>query len=117
MRKIEKKIHRNKKKTYYEELIKGLEEHHQSNESRKFYKLTNGLRKEFKPRLTMCRNEMGELVGDGKEVLKCWKSHFETLLYGGQYNLTEENEENIIADMEISQMESSYLVWKMSAKL
>ncbi|PSN36944.1 hypothetical protein C0J52_20054, partial [Blattella germanica] len=100
MRKIEKKIHRNKKKTYYEELIKGLEEHHQSNESRKFYKLTNGLRKEFKPRLTMCRNEMGELAKDGKEVLKCWKSHFETLLDGGQYNLTKENEENIIADME-----------------
>ena len=49
-----------KKKAFYEDLLKELEQHNQLNESRKFYKLTNNLRKDFKPKILTCRNLNGD---------------------------------------------------------
>jgi hypothetical protein len=53
MRRIEKRIHRKKKKGYYEEQIKQVEILHGQKESRRMYQWVNDIRKEFTPYMTL----------------------------------------------------------------
>jgi hypothetical protein len=46
-------------------------------DSRKFYKLLNDIRRPFEPQLTMCRAKNGELLTNKNQVLARWKEHFE----------------------------------------
>jgi hypothetical protein len=56
MRRIEKRIHREKKKEYCEEQMKQVEELHGQKESRRMYRLVHDIGKEFKPYTTVCRD-------------------------------------------------------------
>ena len=53
---------------------------------RKFYKEINMARKQFKPRVNMCRNEDGSLISNKQEILDTWIWHFAKLLNGNNDN-------------------------------
>jgi len=52
-------------------------------ECRKFYKEINMARKQFKPRVNICRNEDGSLLSNEQEILERWVRHFNKLLKKG----------------------------------
>jgi len=49
-------------------------------ECRKFYKEINIARKQFKPRVNLCRKEDGSLISNEQEILNIWVRHFNKLL-------------------------------------
>jgi hypothetical protein len=51
-------------------------------ESRKFYKLVNNKRKDFKSRITACRKLNGKITNDKGKILERWKEYFKELLDG-----------------------------------
>jgi hypothetical protein len=51
MRRQEKHIHKAKKRSYTEELLKEIDSLNSQGESRKFYHLVNNMRQDFKPRI------------------------------------------------------------------
>jgi len=53
---------------------------------RKFYKEINVARKQFKPRVHICRNEDGSLISNELEILDRWVRHFNKLLNGRKDN-------------------------------
>jgi hypothetical protein len=71
--------------------LKKIEGFNQLKESRKFYKLTNRLRKEYKPNILTCKKLNGELTTNETETLVRWKIlvHFKELLDGTTVNLME----------------------------
>jgi hypothetical protein len=48
-------------------MLEIMEEAHEQNEVRKFYKLVQGLKTGFQPRTSMCKDKDGKLIGD-----ECW---------------------------------------------
>jgi hypothetical protein len=58
-RREEKKIHRRRKREYENWKMEELEKLHKMKQARKFYKEMNKVCKEYKPRLTVCKNEQG----------------------------------------------------------
>ncbi|PSN42661.1 hypothetical protein C0J52_13043 [Blattella germanica] len=96
-RREEKKIHRRKKKIYFEEQLQRIEELNAQKESRKFYKLINNMRKDFKPRISTSRKKNGEITNDTNEILDTWKEHLKELLDGeDQVDTVVENVEETI---------------------
>jgi hypothetical protein len=69
MRKIEKIIHRKKKK-YFEEKGKQIEKVHEVKESRTMYRLVNDIRKELKPHTTACRENIGVILNETFEIME-----------------------------------------------
>ena len=65
-----------------------MEELGQQQQTRKFYRDVNKLRKDFKPRLTICKSKSGEILTEKKDILNRWKDHYNELL-----NSTEQEEE------------------------
>jgi hypothetical protein len=51
-----------KKKQYESKQIEKLEELGQQHQVRKFYRDINKLRKDFKPRLTICKSKSGDII-------------------------------------------------------
>jgi hypothetical protein len=58
----------------------------QQHECRKFYKEINMARKQFKPRVNICRNEDGSLISSEQEILDRWVRHFKKLLHESKDN-------------------------------
>ena len=62
------------------------------------------MRKDFKPRQTICRNMEGNLINDEKEILNCWRTYFMELLDGKACEdlgrAEEDNEDNILRNDE-----------------
>ena len=81
-RKKEKKTHRRKKREYENHRIEELEELRSRNEIIMFYGDLNKNRRDYKPRLTLSRNENAELISDKPNILHRWKRHFDDLLGG-----------------------------------
>lgn len=52
------------------------------NDSRKFFQKVNKGRKPFKPRLSACRSDNGELLTEKVKILERWCLHFCELLSG-----------------------------------
>jgi len=50
-------VNKRKKKQYENEQVERLEELGQQHQTRKFYRDINNLRKDFKPRLTVCKSK------------------------------------------------------------
>jgi uncharacterized protein YhaN len=76
-RRKEKKMHKRKKREYFEEQLKWIEDCNALNESRKFYKQVNRMREGFWGKITGCRNAEGEILTDGNDVINGWKEYFQ----------------------------------------
>ena len=44
------------------------------------YRDINNLRKDFKPRLTVCKSKNGDIITEKGDTLNRWKNHFHELL-------------------------------------
>ena len=82
-RKREKRIHWRKELLYLEELLKCAEHLRGSGESRAFYKTINNSRKDFKSKITFCREKNGSLLSNCSDIVKSWMEHFNDLLNDG----------------------------------
>lgn len=60
--------------------LQELEELKAQNETRKFYRKLNNSRKDFKPRLNMCRDKDGNILNDENETLERWAENFKERL-------------------------------------
>jgi hypothetical protein len=60
-----------------------IERHRSIQDSRKFYKRLNDVRRPFQPQVAMCRANNGELLTNKNQVLARWKEHFEEHLNEG----------------------------------
>jgi hypothetical protein len=80
MRRIEKRLHRKKKREYYEEQMKQVENLHTQKESRRPYRLVSNIRKDFRPYTKACRDNNGQILNETSVVMKRWKHHFQELL-------------------------------------
>jgi hypothetical protein len=83
-RKEEKKRHKTKKREYYEEQLKWMEDCNALKESRKFYKQVKRMREGFWGKSTGCRNAEGEILTDENDVVNIWKKYFQDLYEGTQ---------------------------------
>ena len=75
-RRKEKWVHEGKKKQYENEQVERLEELGQQYQIRKFYRDINKLRKDFKPRLTVCKSKNRDIITEKGDSLNRWKDHF-----------------------------------------
>jgi hypothetical protein len=66
-----------------EEALIEIERHQSIQDSRKFYKRLNDVRRPFEPQVSMCRAKNGELLTNKNQVLAGWKEHFEEHLNEG----------------------------------
>ena len=79
-RRKEKQVHKRKKKQYENNQIEKLEELGQQNQIRQFYRDINKVRKDFKPRLTICKSKSGDIITGKGDILNRWKDYFYELL-------------------------------------
>lgn len=79
-RKIEKKIHKEKKRSFENELVREIEESRGKNECKRFYKMINDGRKAFKPYISACKDEEGNILTRKTKILERWVQHFRILL-------------------------------------
>jgi hypothetical protein len=56
------------------------------NGTRKFYRMVNDMRKEFKPRILACQKKDGETINNKSEILERWNQYFQELLEGKEEN-------------------------------
>ena len=66
--------------------LENMELLRKQHDCRKFYKEINLARKQFKPRVHICRDENRSLVSNEQEMLDIRVRHFDTLLNGGKDN-------------------------------
>ncbi|GFS90108.1 hypothetical protein TNCV_507831 [Trichonephila clavipes] len=76
-RRNEKIIHKKKKR---ENLLKDAEHLSGSNESQAIYKMINNSSKDFKFRVTFCRDNHGEILSDSSNISKRLIDYFSDLL-------------------------------------
>ena len=88
-RKEEKKIH--KKREYYNNKLTELEQLHTANESRKFLRKVNSVRKGYQPHIKTCRNKEGELISDKGSILTRWKEYMEDNMMASNPELVSES--------------------------
>jgi hypothetical protein len=79
-RRKEKQLHKRKKKQYENNQIEKLEELVQQHQTRQFYRDINKLRKDLKPRLTICKSKNGDVITEKDDIINRWKDHFHELL-------------------------------------
>jgi mannitol-1-phosphate/altronate dehydrogenase len=82
----EKTIHKKNKRIFQENILKEIEELNLHNETRRFYRMVNKMRKEFKPRISACRKKEGEMINNKREILERWNQYFQELLEGKEEN-------------------------------
>lgn len=99
-RREEKRIHKEKKRLFFEDLFENVEHLRGSRESRAFFREINLGRKEFKPRTNSCRSREGTILSDREEVLNRWNEHFDHLLNGD-----EEEDEIAIDNLQMNNQE------------
>jgi alpha-galactosidase/6-phospho-beta-glucosidase family protein len=76
MRRIEKILHRKKKREYYDEQTKQVENLHTQKKSRRLYQLINNIRKDFRPYMKACRANNGQILNETSALMNRWKQHF-----------------------------------------
>jgi hypothetical protein len=79
----ERRLFRKKVRQLDEDALIEIERHRSSQDSRKFYKRLNDVRRPFEPQVAMCRAKNGELLTNKNQVLARWKEHFEEHLNEG----------------------------------
>jgi hypothetical protein len=73
MRRIEKRLLRNKNRRFYEEQIKQAGNLHMQKENRRFYQLVNDIRKEFRPHIEACGDSNGLILNETPAIMNRWK--------------------------------------------
>ena len=81
-RRQEKTFHKRKTKEWMNVELELRRQH----ECRKFYKEINMARKQFEPRVHICRNENGSLISNEQEILNRQVRHIDKLLNGRKNN-------------------------------
>jgi hypothetical protein len=76
-------LFRTKSRQFDEEALIEIERHRSIQDSRKFYKRLNDVRRPSKPQVAMCRAKNGELLTNKIQVLARWKEHLEEHLNEG----------------------------------
>jgi hypothetical protein len=76
-------LFRKKARQLDEDALIEIERHRSIQDSRKFYKRLNDVRRPFEPQVAMCRAKNGELSTNKNQVLARWKEHFEEHLTEG----------------------------------
>jgi hypothetical protein len=66
----ERRLFRKKARQLDEEVLIEIERHRSIQDSRKFYKHLNDVRRPFEPQVVMCRAKNGELLTNKNQVLK-----------------------------------------------
>lgn len=79
-RRIAKKLCRKKKREQEKLRLRDLENCREEKEARKMYKGIRELKKGWQPQTNLCRDELGNLIGDQTKVLNRWKTFFQELL-------------------------------------
>lgn len=69
-----------KKKTWIKNQIEGIEQLNKENESRKFYKAVDRMKRGFQPRVNGCRGKDGKIEGEERKVMGRWSEYFKELL-------------------------------------
>ena len=82
-RREEKRLHKSKKKQHRENLLKEVERLKSSNESRAFYRAVNKERKDFKPKIRLCKDKNGVIINEKEKIIERWVEHFDQLLNTG----------------------------------
>jgi len=65
-------VHKWKRKQHENDQVERLDELGQQHPTRKFYRDINKLRKDFKPRLTICKSKNGDLITENDDTLNRW---------------------------------------------
>jgi hypothetical protein len=76
-------LFRKKARQLDEEALIEIEQYQSIQDSRKFYKRLNDVRRPFEQQVAMCRVKNGELLPNKNQVLVRWKEHLEEHLYEG----------------------------------
>jgi hypothetical protein len=79
----ERYLFRKKARQLDEEALIEIERHRSIQDSRKFYKHLNDVRRPVEPQVAMCPAKNGELLTNKNQVLARWKEHFEEHLNEG----------------------------------
>jgi hypothetical protein len=79
-RREEKKIHNKRKREWEKKQLQELQDLYCTREARKFYSKVKEKKKEFKPRVNICKPKYGSIICDENEVLTRWNEHFDDLL-------------------------------------
>jgi hypothetical protein len=90
-RKKANKIICGKKKAYLKKEMENIEFFSNQNGSRKIYEAVKKLNKGFQPRLDICKNKNGNVIGDKSEIVNRWVEYFKEIL-----NRTAEQETEIM---------------------
>jgi hypothetical protein len=72
----ERRLFRKKARQLYEEALIEIERHQSIQDSRKFHKRLNDVRRPFEPQVAKCQAKNGERITNKKQVLVRWKEHF-----------------------------------------
>jgi hypothetical protein len=88
-RREEKMLHKKKKWKYNEDKLRDLVNLRSINENRSFYQELNKSQKDFKPRVTLCRDKNGAIISEKVMILKRWVGHFDELLNVHELELQE----------------------------
>jgi hypothetical protein len=76
-------LFRKKARQLDEEALTEIKRHQSIQDSCKFYKRLNDVRRPFEPQVAMCRANNGDLLTNKNQVLARWKEHFEEHLNDG----------------------------------
>ena len=89
LRRVEKRLHRRKKRELEERTMAELEQHHTRTQMNLESFFINCQRRGFNSRLNMCRAVDGTLLTNKNDVLDCFKQHFNSLLNGESAEATD----------------------------
>ena len=78
-RKEEKKIHKKRKWEWEKKQLQELQDLYCTREVRKFYSKVQETKKEFKPRVNICKAKDGSIICNLNEVLARWNEYFNNL--------------------------------------
>uniref|UniRef100_W5NKK8 Reverse transcriptase domain-containing protein n=1 Tax=Lepisosteus oculatus TaxID=7918 RepID=W5NKK8_LEPOC len=105
-RTLAKRLCRYRKREWQNRMLQETEELYRNKETRKVYQKITENKNGFQPRLAMCVDKEGNLIGDGRKILERWAEYFEELLNdAGEMDETGEEEE---ADEDTTERESCW---------
>jgi hypothetical protein len=91
-----KKIQKKRKREWEKKELEELQDVYSTGEGRKLYSKVRETKKEFKPRVNICKAKDGSMICDQNEVLARWNEHFNDLNKNN-------NQQHTVAEDEITQ--------------